>query len=126
MKSVAHLFPKDTRIFHMPRATPLQMGTSSEVLQSNGLLAEYQQVLFIFGPDQFREYHRGVKPDSVISQDSQREFFYRISEFIHSVKLKREKNEWRQLVVCLPPGLPDYDPSQQEVFHYAAEYMRSR
>ena len=101
MKSVAHLFPKDTRIFYMPRATLLQMGTALEVLQNNELLAEYQQVLFIFGPDQFREYHRGVKPDSIISQDTQREFIYRISEFIHSVKLKREKNEWRQLVVSV-------------------------
>ena len=35
MKSVAHLFPKDTRIFHMPRATLLQMGTALEVLQNN-------------------------------------------------------------------------------------------
>ena len=125
MKSVAHLFPKDTRIFFMPRATLLQMGTALEVLQANELLADYQQVLFIFGPDQFREYHRGVRPDSVISQDVQREFIYRISEFIHSVKQKRQKNEWSQLVVCLPPGLPDYDPSQQEVFHYAAEYMNA-
>ena len=125
MKSVAHLFPKDTRIFFMPRATLLQMGTALEVLQANELLAEYQQVLFIFGPDQFREYHRGARPDSVISQDVQREFIYRISEFIHSVKQKRQKNEWSQLVVCLPPGLPDYDPSQQEVFHYAAEYMNA-
>ena len=70
MRSVVHLFPKDTRIFFMPRATLLQMGTALEVLQDNGLLAEYQQVLFIFGPDQFREYQRGVRPDSVISQES--------------------------------------------------------
>ena len=28
-------------------------------------------------------------------------------------------------MVCLPPGLPDYDPSQQEVFHYAAENMNA-
>ena len=125
MRSVAHLFPKDTRIFFMPRATLLQMGTALEVLQVNELLADYQQVLFIFGPDQFREYQRGVRPDSVISQEVQREFIYRISEFIHAVKQKRKKNEWSQLVVCLPPGLPDYDPSQQEVFHYAAEYMNA-
>ena len=105
MRSVAHLFPKDTRIFHLPRATLLQMGTALEVLQNNGIFAEYQQALFIFGPDQFREYHRGVKPDSIISQDTQREFIYRISEFIHSVDRKRERNEWHQLVVCLPPGL---------------------
>ena len=51
MKSVTHLFPKDKCIFHMPRATLLQMGTALEVLESNGLLAEYQQALFIFGPD---------------------------------------------------------------------------
>ena len=94
MRSVVHLFPKDTRIFFMPRATLLRMGTALEVLQDNGLLAEYQQVLFIFGPDQFREYQRGVRPDSVISQEVQREFIYRISEFIHAVKEKRKKNEW--------------------------------
>ena len=35
MRSVAHLFPKDTRIFFMPRATLLQMGTALEVLQVN-------------------------------------------------------------------------------------------
>ena len=27
--------------------------------------------------------------------------------------------------MCLPPGLPDYDPSQQEVFCYAAEYLNA-
>ena len=31
MKSVTHLFPKDTCIFHMPRATVLKMGTALEV-----------------------------------------------------------------------------------------------
>ena len=62
MKSVTHLFPKDTCIFHMPRATLLQMGTALEVLEKNGLLADYQQALFIFGPDQFRDYKRGVNP----------------------------------------------------------------
>ena len=56
MKSVTHLFPKDTCIFHMPRATLLQMGTALEVLENNGLLSNYQQALFIFGPDQFRDY----------------------------------------------------------------------
>ena len=92
MKSVTHLFPKDTCIFHMPRATLLQMGTALEVLENNGLLAEYQQALFIFGPDQFREYNRGVNPSSINSQDTQREFVYRTSEFIHSVKEKHERN----------------------------------
>ena len=74
MKSVTHLFPKDTCIFHMPRATLLQMGTALEILENNGLLADYQQALFIFGPDQFREYKRGVNPSSIISQDTQKEF----------------------------------------------------
>ena len=81
--------------------------------------------MFIFGPDQFREYHRGVNPSSIISQDTQREFIYRISKFIHSVKERHERVAWRQLVVCLPPGLPDYDPSQQEVLLYATEYMNA-
>ena len=37
MRAVAHLFTKDTRIFFMPRATLLQMGTALEVLQVNEL-----------------------------------------------------------------------------------------
>ena len=41
------------------------------------------------------------------------------------MKEKDARNAWNQLVVCLPPGFPDYDPSQQEVFCYAAEYLNA-
>ena len=41
------------------------------------------------------------------------------------MKEKQARSAWNQLVVCLPPGLPDYDPSQQEVFCYAAEYLNA-
>ena len=60
MKSVTQLFPKDTCIFHMPRATLLQIETTLQVLENNGPLSDYQKVLFNFGPDQFRDYKKGV------------------------------------------------------------------
>ena len=48
MKSVAHLFPKDTRIFFMPRATLLQMGTALEVCgQIQSFLRMSRESLFI-------------------------------------------------------------------------------
>ena len=112
MKSVTHLLPKDTCVFHMPRATLLQMGTALEVLERNGLLFNYQQVLFIFGPDQFRDYKMKVNPSSGHTAG------VCFSDF--GVYTFGERETCEEVMgstgSVYPPGLPDYDPSQQEVF----------
>ena len=125
IKSVAHLLPKDTCVFPMPRAALLQMGTALEVLEKNGFLLDHQQVMFIIGPDQLRDFKRKVIPRTAISEKTQQEFVFWISEFIQAVREKREVGSWTQLVVCFPPWLPDYDSSQQEVFCYAAEFINA-